>query len=543
MNKRWTFCLLVVAAVLVMGSFKLNFYPQLSQGDHGRDLYAAQAVLRGELPYKDYWWVYGPLMPYFFALFYKAAGSTIVGFLVGDLLLKTAGAAFFYLACEQFIPAFAAFLCAIWFAQSQPDFFFTFNHSGGITCELWIIFMLFAFLKSNAPRYLWMALPAVLLYCLVKINFGLAAFTVVIMTALFSKVTDKKFYSAGAAVLGLTALVYWFLLKDLNIFEIRQCMPYFGDDQPHHFPPTMTIPYYFTQHWLTLVHAWLDLTRTLSPNAAASGFGIFLTSYSILNVLHHLILHAATGFGLWQIWRDKINRSVLTKALLILGIFFILNFHEFVVSGVWYRTYWSLPFLFMFHALMIGTAFRFFPTAARWLIWLLWGSLLVMHMIVSFFTTQQQKTPSRFLNSPYAQVYIGNEPEWTQTVNAVSAFLNQNLKPGETFFALPYDDIYYYLTNKQSPTRMLIFFDHIKISPAQEISIIKEIESKNAAYVVMSNRIASSERGLGIFGKTYCPLIAAYINQKYTPLARQGGDWQKEPGWGNNHGVLLLKRK
>ena len=51
--------------LLVFGTGIIIFIPYcrfqgpLSQGDHGRDLYAAQAILRGELPYKDFWWVYG----------------------------------------------------------------------------------------------------------------------------------------------------------------------------------------------------------------------------------------------------------------------------------------------------------------------------------------------------------------------------------------------------------------------------------------------------------------------------------------------------
>lgn len=552
MNKRTFFLFLLIAVVLCMGSFKLNFYQQLSQGDHGRDLYSAQAALRGEMPYKDYWWVYGPLMPYYFAFFYKAAGSSIVGFLVGDLVLKTAAAAFFYLACTCFIPPLLACLGALWFAQAQPDFFFTFNHQGGITAELWVIFMLFAFIKDKTPKYLWMTLPAILIYCLIKINFGLAALIVVIITATLSSYNTpqgrallKKFYPMCAFLVAAVGLIYWLLLKDLNIYEIRQCMPYFGDDQPHHFPPSLTIPYYFTQHWLTLVHAWLDLGQSLS-RGTGNLFFIFLSFYSAMNCFHHVLLHAATVLVIWLLVSRTINAEENKRLLWCLGIlltFFILNFHEFVVSGVWYRTYWSLPFLFMFHAIMIAFAYRIFPKWVRGILWSALGSLLVLNLIVSFFTTQQQKVPANFLTSPYANVYVGNEPEWTQTVNAVSEFLNKNLKEDETFFALPYDDIYYYLTDKHSPSRMLIFFDHIKIAPAQEVSIIKELESKKVAYVVMSNRIISSERGLGIFGKTYCPLIAAYINQKFTPLVRQGGDWNKEPGWGNNHGVLILKRK
>ena len=92
----------------------------------------------------------------------------------------------------------------------------------------------------------------------------------------------------------------------------------------------------------------------------------------------------------------------------------------------------------------------------------------------------------------------------------VTDFLNTTLKKDDLFFALPYDCLYYYLTGKESPTRQLIFFDHIKIPPEQEISVIRELEKNRIGYVLMSNRIISNETGLGIFGKTYCPLWPIY---------------------------------
>ncbi len=255
--KRWIFLILVVLVTLLVSWPEHNYYPLLSQGDHGRDLYAAQEVLRGKLPYKDFWWVYGPLMPYYYAPFYLLSGKTIVGFLVGKIVLKAVCAGFFYLAASALMAPSVAFLAALWFVQSQQDFFFTFNHIGGIAAELAILWLLFSYLQKSQMRYLWWTLPCVFIYALIKINFGLAALAVVVIsTALidfFSRrpwtAEKKNFYLT--AVIGTPvaiALVYWLLLKDLPSYAIHQCMPYFGDDQPHHFPPTVTIPYYFQQH-------------------------------------------------------------------------------------------------------------------------------------------------------------------------------------------------------------------------------------------------------------------------------------------------------
>jgi len=133
-------------------------------------------------------------------------------------------------------------------------------------------------------------------------------------------------------------------------------------------------------------------------------------------------------------------------------------------------------------------------------------------------------------------------PQWTDTVNRVTGFLTTTLKKDDLFFAMPYDCLYYYLAGKESPTRQLIFFDHIKIPHEQEVSVTKELEGNKISYVLMSNRIISNELGLGIFGRTYCLLLSQYIHANFTPLGRQGGDWTQQPGWANNHGVIILRR-
>ena len=89
---------------------------------------------------------------------------------------------------------------------------------------------------------------------------------------------------------------------------------------------------------------------------------------------------------------------------------------------------------------------------------------------------------------------------------------------------------------------MLIFFDHLNIPPWQELKTLHELEAAKVNFVVLSNRIKSREMGLGIFGKTYCPIIAKYIDDNFVP-AVQFGDWQNEPGWAWNYGTMILKRK
>ena len=54
----------------------------------------------------------------------------------------------------------------------------------------------------------------------------------------------------------------------------------------------------------------------------------------------------------------------------------------------------------------------------------------------------------------------------------------ENLKENELFFSAPYSPIYYYLTEKRSPTRQTIFFDHINIPKKQEKKIVSDLKNK-----------------------------------------------------------------
>ena len=75
--------LLVIAAGILLNFPYFNFHIHLAQGDHGNNFYVARRVLQGAIPYRDFWWVYGPLMPYYYALFYKIFGINMHSLLLG----------------------------------------------------------------------------------------------------------------------------------------------------------------------------------------------------------------------------------------------------------------------------------------------------------------------------------------------------------------------------------------------------------------------------------------------------------------------------
>jgi len=206
LNPKTIFLILTILMSALYAWPELNYQDLLSQGDHGRDLYAFDAVTHGKLPYKDFWWVYGPIMPYYYGLFFKLFGVHITSVLLGRALLVVVCSAFLYLSAACLMPPLLAYIAAIWFTQSRLEFFFTYNHIGGIASELVICWCLLSYIRIGSMSYLWIALIADFVLGLVKINFGLAGLAGIVLSVLWIDSSKKylfdeqkkKFYLCAA---------------------------------------------------------------------------------------------------------------------------------------------------------------------------------------------------------------------------------------------------------------------------------------------------------------------------------------------------------
>ncbi|MDO8580132.1 MAG: hypothetical protein Q7S13_01465 [Candidatus Omnitrophota bacterium] len=518
-----------VLAWLILTPF-LNYQPYLAQGDHGRDLYCFERILQGDLPYKDFWWVYGPLMLYYYAFFYKILGVHISSILIGQNILTAASTLLFFRILMTRLPAGLSLLGALWFILFSQSFFFTFNHIGGITAILFITLMIFSYIRRPQMIYLIWGLVGVLLLNLIKINFGLIAlFCLVISAFLTDRLngialdrSKKIFYIAALFLVPIvTALVYDGLLHPLPSYVIHQCFPYLSKDHPYNISPLIAL--------LRWIRGILINTGT-SPSNILFAFIIMLSTVQTFLFLTRKEAMLAS---------EK-RQTIL--ALLIPALFYVLNLHEYLASGVLYRTFWSAPFSLLLIFLLIDIGTKNLTKTIRLMLYAALLLVILSRALGGYQALNQRKVPAQHLNLPRADIFVGNQPAWITTVTETVRFLDKNLKAEELFVALPYDPLYYFLTAKQSPTPQLIFFDHINIPAQQEKGVIADLKKHNVRWVLLSNRIKSPEEGLGEFGKTYCPLIANYIQENFEVVATFG-DWANPPGWASNHGTIILRRK
>lgn len=527
MSSSQTKILLLILAILFslpLLTSGFNYIPVLSTGDHGRDFYGYQQILEGKLPYRDFWWVYGPLMLYYYALFFKILGIQMTSIIIGKIFLIIFCEIFFYLILARFTSPLWAFIGTLWFFLYNNDFFFTYNHIGGVVCLLASVYFTFSYLKDNKTKYLYLNLFSIFILVLIKINFGLSclvSFIISIRLVDYFKPYPKQNLTIPISfVLLSTAIIYFLLLYKMPIYEIRQCFPYLSSDQPHSSTPWEAI-------YDAVRMVVLDGISSL-PNIAFSVLIIMSAIFVILKILK----------------RSENNKTQIINFLIlsIIIIYYILNLHEYILSGTTYRAYWVKPLSILLVFWLIYTATKHLRPI---ILFLLYTTLIFnifldsTHRYASF---HQVKNRYNFLNFPRGQVYISNEPAWIQTVMLTTQYLKSHLLPQETFFALPYDCLYYYLAEKNSPTRQLIFFDHINIPKEQEFTIIKELEHNKVNWVVVSSRSISIEGGLGKLGVTYCPLIGKYIADNFE-IIEQFGTWTDKIGWGANHATRIMKRK
>jgi len=512
---------------LLLSNF-IDYQHTLSTGDHGMVLYAAEANLRGERPFHDYHYFYGPFMPYYYSAFLKTFGNQIPSVLIGQQFLNLLGGVLIYSALSLFVSPLISFLGSVWFWVFNIDFFYTYNHQGVILCLLFAFFTCLHYLKHNQPKMLYVGLFGAFVAGLIKLNFGFSIILSLGLSIFLINTVEKRrhhylFYTWCFILTPLCIMIsnYLFVIG-LPFSIIRQCYQYFGNDAvAAHYPKMInSVVYLIDLAYKSTVKSW----------------------YSELLLIVIAIIGLA---NVYQIKKRRHQKGNIKKTVLLLTIpfiFYVINIHEYLLSGIYFRSFYSFPFLIIFGFLCLGS---FAAPAPRFVKTTL--SILILAIALAQFKIMLRKmdayrTPAFYLPMKKARIFVSNRSPWAQTVTQTTRFLQQHVKENELFFALPYEPLYYYLADKKSPVRELVLFDFLDITTQQEKDIIEQLERKNVNWIVISNRAITEEIGMGVFGVDYAPLLAKHIDDHFK-LVEEFGIWTPRPSWAWFHGTRILKRE
>ncbi len=525
------FFLTLLTSIIILSPY-LNYQPFISQGDHGRDLYCFKKTMEGALPYRDYSWLFGPLMPYYYALFYKFLGVSIQSVLVGQMILTTGVSVLIFLIGTVFLTPVMSFLCALWYlAFRQAEFFYTYNHIGGIVALLACIYFLFRYIAGGRMIFIRWGIGSLFLLMLIRLNMGISSLVAFLLCLFIVDKTKRNplrgqnqrhaFFLCALAV-GLTAMIYSLLFFGTPEYVVRQSLPFSQSQRAD-----------LTNSPLRAIGLLVDILFSM---LTATPYHQLLACIFLLLFLHFIVSRRRF------LWPEsvKINFPLVFACL---GIFIFFDLHEFVASGVHYRLYWVM-------SLALIAIFYFSDLVSRLMLAPFIRKLFLLTIVVvcwmairnQYLFVQMVKHAGNGLFLGTNKVFTQQSPDWFQTVRDTTSFLQKNVPANETFFAAPFDPIYYFLTGKDAPTRQLVFFEHFSMPEAQDREVMADLENHHVNYVVLSNRGDTPEPGLGTFGKTYGVTLAKYLEKNFTAVA-SFGDWRTVPGWAWNHATMILKRK
>ena len=509
-----------------------DFQFMLSPGDHGRDLYCFKKSLDGALPYRDYSWLFGPLMPYYYGLFFRVCGVSIQTVLLGQNILILAVGLMLYLTGILFIPPTLAFVCAAWYwAYRGIEFFYTYNHSGALLCLVTALYWVLRYIRRPQKHCVYWGALALMGLLLIRVNLGVstlvAFFSALMVIDWAKKDPDRKrmrrtYAGLTALLLVISLLVYAYLLYPMPSYVLGQTFPFQKSFRTDITPgPVASLKAF----WSTLI-----VNSTHDPGRVI-----------IVIILGLSLIQTAISFRKGSI--DKTEGLNLKLAYGTILLFIIVTLHEFIGSGVHYRLFWILPLFMILMFIIISTGTRAIPTSAvRALIFI----TLVMLPLTSIYRKANlvgilKKDPLILLQVGPNKVYLQSPVDVIQTMTHVSRFIKDHTREDEKILALPFDPLYYFLSERDGASRQLIFFDHKNITVEQEKEVIANLIKYRVRYILISNRAVSPQEHLGILGETYCTLLYSYIQNHYRPVALYG-PWLAPSGWGWNHAVKIYER-
>ncbi len=530
-SKKIFFLLSFLVGILTLWPFN-DFQFMISTGDHGRDLYCFKKTMEGALPYRDYSWLFGPLMPYYYIIFYRLFGVSIQSVLLGQNILILLIGLVLYLCCTIFISPSLAFVCATWYwAYRGVEFFYTYNHAGALLFLVTALYFILKYIRKPKRKFVLLGSLSVLMILLIRVNLGVSTLAAFFTSLLIidgvkknpQRGKNRKIYLC--LVLGLifiVTLIYGYLLYPLPGYVLGQTFPFF---KSYRTDTTTGVGGSLSMLWRTII---INCTKD---------FGRVIIALLLLLSL----IQAIISFRKGQI--DPSRRSDIILASSAIIFLMIVSLHEFIASGVHYRLLWIIPPFMILMFIIISTGTRMISNP--WIKFLIFITLLILSLtniyrervLVQFLKSY----PLNHLVCGASNVYVTSPVDWTQTVTRASRYIQDHTEDDEKIFALPFDPLYYFLTGRDGASRQLIFFDHKNITPEQERNVIADLEKHRVRYIILSNRAISSQEHLGVFGRTYCPLIYQYMQDHFKTEALFGS-WNTKAGWGWNHAVKIYKR-
>lgn len=471
--KKIEYFLIIILAIFVLSFF---YNKGLATGDEGYILHAAQRVHSGELPYKDFNFIYTPGSLFLISAAYSLLDESILSGKLLVVVIATITSLFIYLVTNRFaknklISALSVLMYLSW-TPSHINFPFPV-----IFCLFTGTVSLFIFLKlAENPKKLYyfiLGLTVALTFFL-KQNFGIVLFfEYTVLIIIFKQLRKKESIFYFLTLLLSLAVFYLYLFFTQSIYNFFSYSNYaFQEYFPRH---TVIAP--FPYNASTPIYSLFKLCVYLSPPV----FSILAILYG-LHTKHKIQFIAISTFvGFYYLVgiypsTDYVHISPLLS-LLGLPLAILAQVKHFKLNIIIYILFLSIILSGFYTALFKG----FYR----------WGAPIV-----------QQKY---YLNHPRMKVW-SNSKDFVKLVNYIQ---NNSAKKDYIYFYF-YEPMFYFISDRKNPVKYL---DSFLPDEKLQAEYINSIRNKNTKLVISNSPSSTWSKS---------PL-SGYILNNYTASSTIGG--------------------
>jgi Dolichyl-phosphate-mannose-protein mannosyltransferase len=542
--------------------------------DCGREMYVPAVLAQGKILYRDVWYMYGPVAPYFNSILYRLFGIQLEVLYWAGSLSALASGMLLFLVGKRMSSRLAGFTAAIvvllqsfhaWHFSFPLPYSFASVYGALIAC----LFLWSAIYAASSDNKLWFFTSACMsaIALLLKPEYGLACYAV--LALLFAgrarRSRSWKFALTDAlatlpGILTSAGVIFWMV-------SIRG-VEFMTQENIASWPTS-----YFMR---TFGKVWLEKTG-LALSGAAFGaasiraiffLGCLLVVYLIAwhrpRSRNSIVIACVTGaalalYGLLHHW------AALTY---FAAVFFPRDMVLYVLIlalGALFFTKWFSPdgqelailVLFAFSALLAfrvllrmtpagypiyynGPVILAFLLALRPLVprtdilrrvvlrseaLFCVGCLSIVAIVAGRYVADTSDMTK--LTTARGSILVSNQV--AANYRAAIAFMKDRAAHGEATLSIPEDVSLYFLSATDCPTRIYTFAPGIIAPGKMESDVEREIESKHVRYLLWSNR-TYPDYGAPVFGEDFNQDLGGYLKSHYRrvrPMVPNSDlDWQ-----------------
>lgn len=221
---------LILYIILLASSF-IYFLPSvfkpLNLYDEGQIVYGAFRVLNGQMPYRDFWTLYGPVQYFVIALVFKTFGISVLVARLWDIFIRSLLALMIFLSAQKLTTKRNAllswFMSVVWL-----NFFGFFNYPifPAFLTSLFSLYLFYVYLKNQKSSvYILASSLFAVLAGLFRYEYGIFIIIAEMIILIAFVFINKKVYSSIFIYLSgifITTLPYLYVLfKNVSLVDIR----------------------------------------------------------------------------------------------------------------------------------------------------------------------------------------------------------------------------------------------------------------------------------------------------------------------------------